>query len=248
MTQSATKRLTLWGFIPLAVISSIVGFFGLGVLGAAMSDSAIVPMALLGVLAGPGVCLWVRYRLPLTEQTRSVSPTNGDANKIKPASPSPSLDNVPISGHDWQLPLDHDQAVSAEVEGNLKPFKFSYAWLLAILGLIAAPVLIGRLLYSGSALNSSSADLRLELELGSASLFGSPLSIRNVGSGPVTVVGLRINERHDCTFNQLSGLSGEMKTLPKELKVGDSVFGYSSCGVVRVVVETDRGSSAYSFK
>lgn len=72
------------------------------------------------------------------------------------------------------------------------------------------------------------------------------LEVLNVGTKPLTITKIAINERDDCTIHRYP-LTNEVRPLPAELKVGDRLILYSSCQVIRAAIETDQGSNTYFF-
>jgi hypothetical protein len=76
------------------------------------------------------------------------------------------------------------------------------------------------------------------------------LTLGNVGSRPIKVTGVEINERTDCTVTLPLGLFTDPNKLafsPRELKVGDEIEPVSTCKIARAQIETDQGSEIYSF-
>jgi hypothetical protein len=88
--------------------------------------------------------------------------------------------------------------------------------------------------------DNDSSSLELQLSNGL-------LTIRNVGTRPIRLLDVTVNERNECKpyLGGLLGLGGPFE--PKELKVGDWVMLSSSCSIVRTTVRTEAGSSTYSF-
>jgi hypothetical protein len=80
---------------------------------------------------------------------------------------------------------------------------------------------------------------------------GPAVRVTNVGNHPITVKKITVNGRKECTDNfMLRDLSVMMGgwTLPQRLDIGDATGTLSGCAIVRVLVETDRGSETYSFE
>jgi hypothetical protein len=76
------------------------------------------------------------------------------------------------------------------------------------------------------------------------------LKLGNVGSKPIKITGVEINQRTDCTVALPLGVFTDPNKLdfsPRELKVGDEIELVSTCKIVRALVETDQGSETYSF-
>jgi hypothetical protein len=105
-------------------------------------------------------------------------------------------------------------------------------------------------------LSLGSPDLAVELD------DNNILSVTNTGSKPVTIKGVVVNGRSDCTaYTTFTGgkrvtggladgmvVGGEPIFVPTELKVGDLLrVPTRGCNVVRAEVETDQGSSTYTF-
>lgn len=75
--------------------------------------------------------------------------------------------------------------------------------------------------------------------------------VTNSGSKPITIQSITVNERKDCTSNSmlrdLSVMFGG-GVFPVKLGVGDSTRIAAGCTVVRVLIQSDRGSETYDFK
>jgi hypothetical protein len=73
------------------------------------------------------------------------------------------------------------------------------------------------------------------------------LSIQNIGSNPIIIRHLSVNDRSDCKGERshldLFAPPGETPTL----KVGDAAAWIVYCAIVRLTVETDRGTATYTF-
>ena len=66
---------------------------------------------------------------------------------------------------------------------------------------------------------------------------GRAVEITNVGTKPVTITKIVVNERDDC-----------MKTTKSEtLAIGEKTIYFSLCNIIRASVETDSGTASYSF-
>ena len=116
-------------------------------------------------------------------------------------------------------------------------------WKFAI-AILAGGFLLLRLLAS---INSVDLELR-RTDLFDAARDGKVLEITNVGRKPITLVSLTINDRADCKVYRLDAILGNNKPLfPALLNVGDKVSISGTCQVIRATVETDQGSSTYSF-
>jgi hypothetical protein len=75
------------------------------------------------------------------------------------------------------------------------------------------------------------------------------LKLGNVGSKPIKITGIEINQRTDCTVALPLGMFTDPNKLEfssRELKVGDEIELVSACKIVRAHVETDQGSETYS--
>jgi hypothetical protein len=124
---------------------------------------------------------------------------------------------------------------------NVKP-KRGWRWLKIIVGIIAAGFLALGILGS-----YNSPDLELvRRDLFDAARDGRVLEITNTGKKPLKVVGIKINDRSDCSISQLSFIEGR-SPFPLTLKIGDELSLMSSCQIVRATVDTDQGSETYSF-
>jgi hypothetical protein len=75
---------------------------------------------------------------------------------------------------------------------------------------------------------------------------GLALLVLNVGTKPITIRSMTVNDRADCTVERISYGTGP-NPLPAKLKVGDKIMLLSSCRVIRASVQTDQGSNTYSF-
>lgn len=93
----------------------------------------------------------------------------------------------------------------------------------------------------------------LEVTLGTAYTSGlydrteTVLRIRSVDSNPITVTGVEVNNGR-CGYTDR--YSGKIN-LPAHFQIGQSLELYVKCSydaVVKVDVETDRGTASYSFK
>lgn len=116
-------------------------------------------------------------------------------------------------------------------------------WKFAI-AILAGGFLLLRLL---SSINSIDLELRRR-DLFDAARDGKVLEITNVGRKPITLVSLTINDRADCKVYRLDAILGNSKPLfPALMNVGDKVSISGTCQIIRATVETDQGSSTYSF-
>jgi hypothetical protein len=108
--------------------------------------------------------------------------------------------------------------------------------LLIIVGVIVAAILVVSII-----LSNSGPKLKVQARVGS-------LSIQNVGSEPITIRHLSVNDRPDCKIERppidlLVAPPGEARTL----KVGDAADWIVYCPVVRLTVETNLGTATYTF-
>lgn len=108
---------------------------------------------------------------------------------------------------------------------------------------IAAGILLGVVLVFKLVSSSSSVELELTRKYSD----GTVVEIINVGSTPIKITKVTINDRPDCTIRLFDPLK-DSKGVPADLKVGDKVELWStSCRIVRANVETDKGSRTYTF-
>jgi len=125
--------------------------------------------------------------------------------------------------------------------------KSRWKWLKILIGITAAGFLV-----IGIVGSYHSPDLDLELvrrDLFDAAHDGKVLEITNVGTKPIKLTGLTVNDRPDCKVYRLDAMLGNNTPLfPSILKVGDEISIAGSCQVVKATVETDQGSSSYSFR
>jgi hypothetical protein len=77
------------------------------------------------------------------------------------------------------------------------------------------------------------------------------VEVTNSGSKPITIQNITVNERKECTSNKmhkdLSVMFGG-GVFPVKLGVGDSTRISAGCAVIRVLIQSDRGSETYTFK
>ena len=134
----------------------------------------------------------------------------------------------------------------------LYPTKPKRRWLWAklIIGIVAAGFLVVGLI---GAANSPSLELsRIGAVTGDD---GMGIEIVNVGTKPIAITKITINDRADCSIRTLGQvLQGGINADPENehfegqrLAVGDKVTYISSCLIIRAQVETDSGSGTYSF-
>ena len=115
---------------------------------------------------------------------------------------------------------------------------------------IAAPILVGTLLLLRLLGSSHSPDLELvRRDLFDAAHDGRVLEITNVGTKPIKLIGLTVNDRPDCNVYRLDAILGNSKPLfPSTLNIGDEVSITGPCQIIKATVETDQGSNSYSFR
>lgn len=115
---------------------------------------------------------------------------------------------------------------------------------------IAISVTLGVLITALILIAISEDSLDLKVEAIPTSL-AQIVIVTNTGDQPITVHQITVNEREHCTNNpilrDLSIMFGG-GIFPIKLEVGDTTRTASSCVVVRVLVETDRGSENFYFK
>jgi hypothetical protein len=74
--------------------------------------------------------------------------------------------------------------------------------------------------------------------------------IGNMGSKPIKIMGVEVDDRADCTIHLPLTLFTDPNNLEfsaRELKVGDEIELVSSCKIIRTTIATDQGSATYSF-
>ena len=113
-----------------------------------------------------------------------------------------------------------------------------WRWLKITIGIVAAGFLVIRLLGSSNS---------LPLELTRKSIIdrvqdGKIVEVVNVGSKPITITNVNINDRNDCAV-----FSPTEQFQAITLKIGDVKLFVSACRIVRVTVQTTDGSATYSF-
>jgi hypothetical protein len=92
------------------------------------------------------------------------------------------------------------------------------------------------------ALGNGDTDLNLDMKranLIDALNDGRALYVTNTGTGPITITKLTINGRPDC---RVAG-----PTFPTELNVGERSLMSSNCRIIRVEVNSNKGSESYEF-
>src|ERR1700733_14751752 len=120
---------------------------------------------------------------------------------------------------------------------NAKP-KRKWRWLRIIIGIVAAGHLIIRILGS-----YNPVDLELtRRDLIDAAHDGKIMEMTNVGSKPVKLVRIAINDRPDCSAAKLF-FNDNSPVFPSLMRIGDKISILSSCQIVRATIETDQGSA-----
>ena len=119
---------------------------------------------------------------------------------------------------------------STSIEPNSPPplpkKKRRWRWWQTVLVIIFGGYFILKLI---SSYNPVSLDVRLFPD-------GS-VSMTNTGDGPIKIIDVLVNERREC----------RQKRQPEELKIGEQAFVLSFCNIVRLNVETSKGSATYTF-
>jgi uncharacterized membrane protein len=121
--------------------------------------------------------------------------------------------------------------------------KSKWRWLKIIVGSVAAVLVAIHFLSTNS----------LELELTRVEMWpgdgGKALDITNVGSKPITIMKITINDRADCSVHFAFNDDITKKPSPSgTLEVGEKATYSSSCPIIRAKVETDQGSETFSFQ
>jgi hypothetical protein len=120
---------------------------------------------------------------------------------------------------------------------------YGFAWIICFLAALIVS-------FSDLGLGGDGDDLHLKLEHDVTPHIGNLLTIQNVGNKPITIQKLLVNDRSDCSVSRfILGLGpntpmGETPTL----NIGDGAAWTSNCNIVRVTVESDRGSATYFFE
>lgn len=116
-----------------------------------------------------------------------------------------------------------------------------WRWLKFLIGMAAGGYLLLNLL---GGFNSPELEVR---RIGAIlASDGLGLLVLNVGTKPITINSMTVNDRADCTVERMSFGTGP-NPLPAKLNVGDKIMLLSSCRVIRAFVRTDQGSNTYSF-
>jgi hypothetical protein len=116
-----------------------------------------------------------------------------------------------------------------------------WRWFKIIVGTVAGGLLVISLLGS---LNSPKLEVR---RIGAIlATDGLGLEVLNVGTKPITISAVTVNDRVDCKVQRMS-LANDPNPFPAELKVGDKIMLFSTCRIIRAAVGTDQGSTTYSF-
>jgi hypothetical protein len=117
-------------------------------------------------------------------------------------------------------------------------------------GLLIGGLVIGAIIVAIALFQFEGTDLHLKVEVNTTRV-GNLLSIQNVDHRPITIQSLTINDRSDCKLMLMGTTAPIAGTTPLfeklTLNIGDAVSWLSNCNIIRVSVETDRGSEMYSF-
>ena len=150
-----------------------------------------------------------------------------------------------------------DPSNSNNIQSLLKPSSRRWRWWYTLSTVLSVIVIIA-IFFTAIAIFFPAINIPIEpsveLELIRKGLLfeeqGNAVEIVNVGSKPVKITGMSINDRVDCTINGTALFSEgiDKKPLPAELKVGDRLAIWSSCRIIRVTIETGIGSNTYSFR
>src|ERR1700722_9690626 len=152
-------------------------------------------------------------------------------------------------------PLPHSNQLPPLPSDSAKP-QSKWLWLKIIVGIVAGLFLITSLI---GITNSPKLELvRKGAWMGND---GHAVEITNVGTKPITITKVTINDRSDCSVQTLAQVfdsngrsASGAKPDPKNdqfssstFNVGDRVSYISSCRVIRATVDTDQGTGTYSF-
>ena len=141
-------------------------------------------------------------------------------------------------------------------EKLLKP-KRKWRWLKIVVGLSAGLFLILSLV--GTA---NSPKIEVTQKGAYSPNDGMALDVVNVGTLPITIKRIMINDRTDCLvstraqeFDRLGRIGSGLKPNPANdlfqvatISVGDTVTYIGSCRVIRATIDTNQGSSTYTFR
>ncbi len=117
------------------------------------------------------------------------------------------------------------------------PKKRSWRWFKITVGILFGLILLVKILVSFSSL-----DLELTRKDAWRHDDGKGLEIVNVGRSPITITDIVINERSDCAL--ATGPDGKLRFT---LGVGDKRLLGSQCQIIRAHIQSDQGTSTYSF-
>jgi hypothetical protein len=204
-------------FIILCVGLSIGGVILCAIVG---SDS--IPGLLLYAGIPPLVVIWIRLR-----SKRKAAAAKSDIGRAETRTPPPTTSEA------------HQRPYVGEYWPTARPRLRSPKQLLIVAGVLIAAIVV-----IGVVLSNNGPRLKVETR-------GGLLSIQNIGSEPITIRHLSVNDRSDCGMQRspidliLGPVAppGEAPTL----KVGDVADWNVYCPIVRLTVETDRGTAAYTF-
>jgi hypothetical protein len=211
-------RLPIGRFIFLCIGLSAGGIF-LFAIGDAGSGWDFLLYALVPPLA------LIVIRKSFQRRDRTASGDHAIVRPVRPATaPISQTNQRPYVGEFWQ---------------TARPGLRSLKQLLIIASIIVAAILV-----VGIILSNGGPKLKVQTQAGL-------LSIQNIGGEPITIRHLSVNDRPDCRmqrapidllFAQVAP-PGEAPTL----KVGDVADWTVYCPIVRLTVETDRGTATYTF-
>jgi hypothetical protein len=74
--------------------------------------------------------------------------------------------------------------------------------------------------------------------------------VTNIGDKSVTVTGIKVNDRDDCSLVQVGSdmfNPNPPALFPATFKIGDKLTLASTCAIVRTTIATTKGSYSYSF-
>jgi hypothetical protein len=144
----------------------------------------------------------------------------------------------------------YGSARSNNFQSLLKPSSRRWRWWYTLSAVLFVIVIVVIFLPSIKIPIEPSVELELTRKGALFEEQGNAVEILNVGSKPVKITGMLINDRADCTISGMSIFTEgvDRKPLPTELKVGDTLAILSSCRIIRVAIETDIGSQTYSFR
>jgi hypothetical protein len=199
---------SLWVFVPVCFLASTIGFLVFGMGAAAITDAAIIPGVLVGIVAPPVFLIWKRRQ---------------KIDLSLPAAPS--------------LAIEPDVLVEKKMDPQVI---FWIKWLGIPLAIISGILVFHQITSDNLGLQVVRKDY--------LSNDGLALIFTNIGSAPINVLQVSINDRAECTVGKPVGLFVREKVLASEiLQVGDVLTLVSNCRVIRAEIKTDRGTGRFSF-